>query len=150
MRNCREDPPTVRDKLYKYFTHQNTYRYIDVLPKFVEAYNNTVHTATGMALSKVSDRDILAIWKSAQQREQRIQRALVKFSVGQHVRISKKKMIFAKGSEQNFSTEIFKIIKVIRRIPRPVYELEDLKQTPIDGQFYAEELTPVRISKRTT
>jgi hypothetical protein len=59
-------------------------------------------------------------------------------------------MIFAKGSEQNFSTEIFKIIKVIRKSPRPVYEMEDLHQTPIDGQFYAEELTPVRISKRTT
>jgi hypothetical protein len=59
-------------------------------------------------------------------------------------------MLFAKGSEQNFSTEIFNIIKVIRRIPRPVYELEDLNHTPIDGQFYAEELTPVRISKRTT
>jgi hypothetical protein len=28
--------------------------------------------------------------------------------------------------------------------------LEDLNQTPIGGQFYAEELTPVRISKRTT
>jgi hypothetical protein len=59
-------------------------------------------------------------------------------------------MVFAKGSEQNFSTEIFKIIKVIRRIPRPVYELEDLNTSPIDGQFYAEELTPVRISKSTT
>jgi hypothetical protein len=140
---------TIRDKLYKYFTYRNTYRYIDVLPKFVEAYNDTVHTATGMAPSKVSNRDILAIWKRAQQKQQRIQRAQVKFSVGQHVRISKEKMVFAKGAEQNFSTEIFKISKVIRRIPRPVYELEDLNQTPIDGQFYDEELTPVRISKRT-
>jgi hypothetical protein len=58
-------------------------------------------------------------------------------------------MIFAKGAKQNYSTEIFKIIKVIRKSPRPVYELEDLNQTPIEGQFYAEELTPVRISKRT-
>jgi hypothetical protein len=59
-------------------------------------------------------------------------------------------MIFAKGSEQNYSTEFFKTFKIIRKIPRPVYELEDLNQTSIDGQFYAEELTPVRISKRTT
>jgi hypothetical protein len=73
-----------------------------------------------------------------------------KFRVGQHVRISKEKMIFAKGSEENYSTEIFKIIKVILKSPRPVYELEDLNQTPIEDQFYGEELTPVRISKRTT
>jgi hypothetical protein len=59
-------------------------------------------------------------------------------------------MIFAKGPEQNHSTEIFKSIKVIPKSPGPVYELEDLNQKLIEGQFYAEELTPVRISKRTT
>jgi hypothetical protein len=67
MRNCRRVHRTIRDKLYKYFTYRNTYRYIDVLPKFVEAYDDTVHTSTGMAPSKVSDKDILAIWKPVQQ-----------------------------------------------------------------------------------
>ena len=28
---------TVKNKIYKYFTYKNTYRYIDVLPKFVRA-----------------------------------------------------------------------------------------------------------------
>jgi len=59
--------------------------------------------------------------------------AKVKFSVGQHVRISKEKMKFAKSDEQTFSTEIFRITKVIERRPRPVYELEDLNNTPIKG-----------------
>jgi len=72
-----------------------------------------------------------------------------KFRVGQHVRISKEKMKFAKGYEQNFSTEIFRIAKVIDRKPRPLYELVDLNKTPIDGQFYQEELTPVQVSRRT-
>jgi len=76
--------------------------------------------------------------------------AKVKFSVGQYVRISKEKMKFAKGGEYNFSTEIFLITKVIERRPRLVYELEDLNNTPTEGQFYREELTPVRISKKTT
>jgi hypothetical protein len=49
----------LRDKLYKYFTYKNTYRYIDVLPKFVIAYNKTVHSTTGLAPSKVIDSDIL-------------------------------------------------------------------------------------------
>jgi len=38
----------------------------------------------------------------------------------------------------------------MERRPRPVYEPEDLNKPPIEGQFYAEELTPVRISKETT
>ena len=62
----------------------------------------------------------------------------VKFHVGQHFRISKEKMKFAKVSEQNFSTELFRISKIIYRTPWPVYELEDLNKTPIDGLFYGE------------
>jgi len=59
-------------------------------------------------------------------------------------------MKFAKGCEQTFSTEIFRITKVVERRTLPVYELEDLNKTPIEVQFYGEELTPVRISKETT
>jgi len=54
-----------------------------------------------------------------------------RFRVGQYVRITKEKMKFAKGGEQNYSTEVFRVIKVIRRAPRPVYELEDLNQKVI-------------------
>jgi len=59
-------------------------------------------------------------------------------------------MKIAKGGEQTFSTEIFRITKVIDRRPLPVDELEDLTKTPIEGQFNTEELTPVRISKENT
>ena len=58
-------------------------------------------------------------------------------------------MKFAKGAEQNFSTEKFRIAKVSERRPRPLYELKDLNDTLIDGQFYQEELTPVRVTRRT-
>jgi len=56
-------------------------------------------------------------------------------------------MKFEKGAEENFFREIFRFNKVIKRTPRPVCELEDLNKTPIEGQFYQEELTPVRITK---
>ena len=65
------------------------------------------------------------------------------------MRISKGKMKFAKGGEQNLSTEIFGIAYVMERLPRPVFELEDLNRTQIDVQFYQEELTPVRVTKCT-
>ena len=122
-------------RLYKYLTYKNTSRYIDVSPKFVRADNDTVHSATGMAPSRVTDSDVLAIWKRTNSRRRRIRVAKVKFNVGQHVRISKEKMKFAKVGEQTFSTEIFRITKVIERRPRPVYELEDLNKTPIERQF---------------
>jgi len=58
-------------------------------------------------------------------------------------------MKFSKGGEQNYTTQIFQIIKVIRKTPRPVYEIEDLNGRVIDGQFYSEELTGLHITKRT-
>jgi len=59
-------------------------------------------------------------------------------------------MKFAKDAEQNFSAEIFRIVKVIDRRPQAVYELEDLNGTPIDGLFYQEKQSPVRITIQTT
>ena len=85
---------TIRDRLFRYFTFSNSYRYIDVLPKFVKAYNDTVHT-TGMAPSRVTDADILSIWRWMEARRQRVGVATAKFRVGQHVRISRDKMKFA-------------------------------------------------------
>ena len=140
---------TIRDRLYKYLTDKNTFRY-DVLPKFVRGFNDTVHSTTGMAPSRVTDSDVVAVWKRMYSRRRLIRVAKVKFSVGQHVRIGKEKMKFAKGGEQTYSSEIFRVTKVIERRPRTVYELDDLNKTPIEGKFYAEELTTVRISKETT
>jgi hypothetical protein len=45
-------------------------------------------------------------------------------------------MKFAKGFEQNYSVEVFKISKVVRRTPRPLYKLHDLRGTPVEGQYY--------------
>jgi hypothetical protein len=103
-----------------------------------------------MAPARVTDSDVLAIWTRMNKKDRKIPIAKPKLGVGQHVRISKEKMKFAKGGEQNYTTHVFRIIKVIRRTPRPVYELEDLNRKVIDGQFYNEELIPVRITKRTT
>jgi len=142
---------TFRDTLYKYFTYKNPYRYIDVLPKYVKAYNDTVHSTTGMAPSRVTDSDVLAIWKLMEAARGGVRVAKdATFRVGQHVRISKEKKRFAKVAEQNFSTEIFKVAKVTDRRPRAVYELEDLNGMYIEGQFFREELTPVRITDRNS
>jgi len=97
----------------------------------------------------VTDSDVLAIWKRMEARRRGVRVAKAEFRVGQHVRISREKMKFAKSAEQNFSTEIFRIAKAIERRLRPLYELEDLNGTPIEGQLYQEELTWVRVTRRT-
>ena len=63
----------------------------------MKGYNATVHSTTGMSPARVTDSDILAIWERIKEKRGRIPIAQPKFRVGQHVRISKEKMIFAKG-----------------------------------------------------
>ena len=128
---------TIRDRLFKFFIFSNSYRYIDLLPEFVKAYNDTVHTTTGLVPLRVTDANFLAIWHRMEASWQRVRFATAKFRVGQHVRISNEKMKFAKAAEHNFSTEIFRIVKVIHRRPRVVWELVDVNDTPIDRQFYS-------------
>jgi len=108
---------TIRDKLYKFFTYKNCHRYIDVLADFVKGYNATVHSSTCMAPANVTDSDVLTIWQRLQKKRSRSRVIRAKYSIGHHVRISKEKDKFAKSSEENLSTEIFRIVKVIPRTP---------------------------------
>jgi len=54
-------------------------------------------------------------------RDGRVRVAKATFRLEQEVRIRKEKTRFDKSAEQNFSTEIFRVAKVIERRPRPLY-----------------------------
>ena len=40
---------TLKERMYRYFTARNTYRYVDALPYLVQGYNATKHRSIGMA-----------------------------------------------------------------------------------------------------
>ena len=61
------------------------------------------------------------------------------FNVGDHVRISKFKNIFAKGYTPNWSKEILVVNKIKNTVPW-TYELKDLNGEDIIGSFYDREL----------
>ncbi|KAL6431947.1 hypothetical protein ACFW04_007404 [Cataglyphis niger] len=62
-----------------------------------------------------------------------------KFKVGDSVRVSKYKTIFEKVYTPNWTTEVFKIIKVQHSNP-VTYLLEDYRKKSIAGAFYKHEL----------
>lgn len=98
---------------------------MNVLPKFIKVCNYTVQSTTGVAASRVTDVDVLAIWRRMEPKRQRVRVATNSFRVGQYVRISKKKIKLAKAAEHNFSTEISRIVKIIDRRLLADDELED-------------------------
>ena len=62
-----------------------------------------------------------------------------KFKVGDHVRISKYKNIFAKGYISNWSEEVFMIKKIKNTVPW-TYLINDLNDEKIVGTLYDKEL----------
>lgn len=128
---------TLKEKLFKYFSLNGTYKWIDILPKIVENYNTQKHSKTKMRPADVNKKNEEEIRKSIYS-HLKIAGAR-KLKVGDVVRISKAKQVFEKGYTPNWSTELFKIIKI--QITNPVtYLLEDLQGRPIKGGFYEEEI----------
>ena len=62
-----------------------------------------------------------------------------KFKVGDHVRISRYKYIFAKWYTPNGSEEIFVVSKIKNTVPW-TYVIKDLNDEEIIGTFYGKEL----------
>jgi hypothetical protein len=79
-----------------------------------------------MAPADVPPANVYTVWQRVNNLQARIPIGQVKFRVNNHVRISKQKVLFAKWYEQTFSTKIFRVAKVIKRKPQPVYQLTDL------------------------
>jgi len=102
-----------------------------------------------MQPSKVNASNIYSVWRKLNSLWAKIPHGRVKFKVGDLVRITKQKVKFAKGYEQTFSTEIIRVVKVIPRVPQPIYQLSDLQDRSIEGQFYDYELVKVTVSPLT-
>ena len=64
--------------------------------------------------------------------------------VGDRVRISKFKNIFAKGCTPNWSTEIFIVDKIHDTVPY-TYNLKDLNDEEIIGSFYDRDLQKTKL-----
>ena len=62
-----------------------------------------------------------------------------KFKVGDHVRISKYKNIFAKGYMPNWSEEVFVVSKIKNTVPW-IYVINDINGEEIAGTLYEKEL----------
>ena len=123
---------TLKNKVYKYMTSISKNVYIDKLDNIVDKYNNTYHTTIKMKPIDVKDNTYLNVDKEINNKDP-------KFKVGDRLRISKYKNIFAKGYMPNWSEEVFIIKKVKNTIPW-TYVINDLNGEEIIGTFYEKEL----------
>jgi transposase InsO family protein len=132
---------TITTLIYKYFTAENSLRYIDVLQPLTHSYNHRKHRTIGMAPADVNDGNILTVYKNIIRNRKQVDKK-PKCKVGDHVRITRNKHIFSKNYTPNYSHEIFIIRKVILRQPI-VYKLKDLMGEKLTGVFYEQEIQKV-------
>ena len=123
---------TLKSEIYKYMTSISKNMYIDKLDDIVNEYNNTYHTTIKMKPIDVKDNAYINTDKKINNKDP-------KFKVGDRVRISKYKNIFAKGYTLNWSEEVFVIKKVKNTVPL-TYVINDLNGEEITGTFYEKEL----------
>ena len=123
---------TLKSKIYKHMTSISKNVYIDKLHDIVDEYSNTYHTTIKMTPADVKDNTYINADKEINNKDP-------KFKVGDHVRISKYKNIFAKGYMPNWGEEVFVIKKVKNTVPW-TYVINDLNGEEITGTFYEKEL----------
>ena len=105
---------------------------IDKLDDLVDEYNNTYHRTIKMKSVDVKDNAYIDFKREVNDKDP-------KFKVGDYVRISKYKNIFAKGYTPNWSEEVFVISKIKNKAPS-TYVINDLNDEEIIVTFYEKEL----------
>lgn len=133
---------TLKMKIWKHFTSTGKYKYIDVLQNLVDQYNSSVHRTTGLIPKLVTHADEKYLLKHVYNRIG--VKTKPRFKKGDIVRISKFKHLFEKGYTANWSSELFKIVKVDPAWP-VTYKLEDFAGEPILGNFYEPELLKTKL-----
>ena len=119
---------TLKNKIFKHMTAISKNVYFDVLNDIVNKYNNTIHRTIKMKPIDVTD-------DSFAEYNEDFNKKVPKFKVGDRVRISKYKNIFAKGYAPNWSEEVFVINKIKNTVPW-TYAISDLNGEEITGSFY--------------
>ena len=130
---------TMKRHMWKYFTANNTHKYIDILPELVKRYNETYHRSIRTTPSKATNPDNFNHVYASLYGDMKELIKKPKYKVGDRVRIIKKKRTFEKGFTTNWSEELFTVTKVKDTKP-PTYEIKDLNGNVIHGTFYEEEL----------
>ena len=122
----------VAARLQKCMTSVSKNAYVDKLDDMVSEYNNIYNRTIKMKPVVVKDNTYVHFKKKVIDEDP-------KFKVGDHVRISRYKNIFAEGYTPNWSEKVFIISKIKNTVPW-INVINDLNDEEIIVTFYEKEL----------
>lgn len=135
---------TIKQKMWRLFTFNHNKQYLNYLPGLIKSYNATYHRSIKMAPIDVNakNEDQVFLNLFGFEKTDHEFKSKIKFQIGDLVRISVHKYLFAKGYTNNWSRELFEVNKVLLRDP-VVYTIKDANGEEIEGKFYNEDLLKV-------
>jgi hypothetical protein len=136
---------TLKSKLQKFYSANQTLRYVEALPKILSGYNSTVHSAlkpfAPINVTLANEGKVFEVQYRAYLNK-RVKKP--KFRIGDIVRISEyRPTFFRKTTQQNFTTELFVIIDVRPTVPTTYKLKSQTVSEAITGSFYEAELQKV-------
>lgn len=142
---------TLKGRIYKYMTANNTRTYLPRLADFVDAYNKSYHRSIKMRpIDVTSDTQALAfkqLYGTNDIESLYAARTTAKITVGDQVRLGKPPAVFAKSYLPTNTEEIFKVTSTNTTQATPLHSIEDEEGEAIVGEFYEKELNHVKESR---
>ena len=136
---------TIQQILYKILDKNESFRWIEFLDKAMKIYNSRKHTTIKLSPIEAEKRENeTSVRKVFLKRYKKVglKPPKPKYKVGDTVRIWKFKRVFDRGYHENFTTQYFRIRKILTNLPVVRYELEDVLGEKIIGSFFENELVP--------
>lgn len=144
---CERFNRTLKNKMWRYFSEQGNYKWLDKLPELLNDYNRTYHSTIGMKpveVNRTNEKTVLL--NIADKNKKVIKSSIVKFKIGDRVRVSRFKREFVKGYWPQWSNEIYTVCKVQQTKPI-TYLLKDDRGGVLKGGFYQYELSKTHLGE---
>ena len=132
---------TLKQRMYRYFTTNNTLNFVPVLQSLVKGYNRTYHGSIKMAPYQVTEANSSEVYANLY-KNKKVKKPALK--VGDRVRLNKKFRLFKKAYFPGWTEEVF-VIRESRGGPVPTYKFEEYDGTPLKGTFYEQDVQRVNV-----
>lgn len=101
---------TIKNMLYKYFTRSQSTEWLQILPKYIKAYNSSVHSTLGISPNQAEKYPTDTMNIHFQRMVANSAAEISKVKVGDWVRVKKYKQTFDKGYTIKYSLDVHEVI----------------------------------------
>jgi hypothetical protein len=122
---------TLKNKMFKFFAKIGRRRFVESLPKIIDAYNNTIHTTTKRRPVEVNVNNEHQVYKNMY-----VNNVKANLKPGEKVRVKYDLNKLDRGYYANWSDAIYTIKAHKLGTDKPLYKIVDYKYQTVDRRFY--------------